>query len=135
MAQEVLLEKDLETGRQLIDLLKRQSFNFNHVFWLFREERERWQLVIVSPLVDQKGFMEIYKGLVENIRNASFVTEIRNLTLLSPNDKYSKGIDETLKKYPVGSDLHEKGIVLEGVYYDGVYIYRSRNENKQSYKI
>ena len=125
MAQEILVGKDLETGRELIDFLKRRNFDFHHVFWLFREERERWQLVIITPLVDQKGFLKTYEALVEGIRNTSFSAEIRNLTLLSPNNKYSKGINETLKKYPMDSDLHEKGIVLGGIYYDGVYIYKN----------
>lgn len=60
MYKTVLVAKDVENGRRILDRLNREGWNVTAAFWFHSEEEGRWKLVIVSPDVSDKGPRLLY---------------------------------------------------------------------------
>lgn len=60
MYKTILVAKDVESGRQVVDGLEKMGIPITAAFWFYFEEEQRWRLVIVSPDVGSRGRKEIY---------------------------------------------------------------------------
>ncbi|MCZ2149438.1 MAG: hypothetical protein LC126_16900 [Bryobacterales bacterium] len=106
MDKTTLVEKDIEEGRKFIELLQDAGIEVNSALWskgLF----DRWNLVLVSPVVDEAGVREAYLKLLKILRQAPVserpkIDEL-SLSLLTPKSHFAKSLRRGLKK---ARDLH-----------------------------
>jgi len=69
MYKTLLVEQEIEDGKKLIEQLEARRFPVSAALWYYFPEKNRWRLVIVSPVADSqgplKGYGRIQKALGE----------------------------------------------------------------------
>jgi hypothetical protein len=63
MYKTILVAKDIENGRRIVDRLEKDGWRMDAVFWFHSEENDRWKLVIVSPDVAAQGPLKLYSRI------------------------------------------------------------------------
>jgi hypothetical protein len=63
MYKTVLVNSDVENGRRIVERLEEKGWQITAAFWFHPEEEDRWQLIIVSPDVSDKGPRQLYTTL------------------------------------------------------------------------
>lgn len=87
MFLQVLVDEKIESGKRIIEALRRQRFSISSAFWCRMPESGYWRLVIASPMVDRIGPLAGYRSLNEILRNLGIWKEFSGIvSLLSPKD-------------------------------------------------
>jgi len=136
MVETSLVESDIESGRALLDELKKSDSRFStphflvrSAFWLYRPEGSSWRLFIATPLVDQRGTTSAYgdvQGILRSLDKPLSIS-LKDISVVSPNDKLVKAMKKTAL---VPSNV--KGVRLtrtrvDDTYIEGAYVYRLAN--------
>jgi hypothetical protein len=69
MYKTLLVDADIQDGRQVVSSLENAGLKIAAAFWLHSEERDEWELVIVSPDVAEKGSTQVYKEHFATLHN------------------------------------------------------------------
>ncbi|MCC6369348.1 MAG: hypothetical protein IT165_37975 [Bryobacterales bacterium] len=122
MAKTTLVEKDIEEGRKFIDLIRREGVGVESALWS-KDFFGRWQLVLVTPVVDQVGVREAYLRLLQILKRKPEgerpgVGEL-DISLFTPKSYYAKSLRQDLKKardlhvsrQPVGDHFIDEGFI------------------------
>ena len=127
MVTAILVDKRIELGEKLLRKLDDASFPTDAALWYYREESESWRLRIASPLVDSKGPRAAYSRIQAVLRATSMWDKgipLDEISAVGTKDKMVKA----LKGRFGGSDYAIRREMLrfpaDGMYIDGVYIYR-----------
>ena len=64
MAEEPLVDADLERGRILLEQLERSRFPIRAAAWVHETAHERWRLYLVTP-VEKRGLSDAYLSVAE----------------------------------------------------------------------
>jgi hypothetical protein len=135
MVETSLVEIDIQSGRALLDKLRKSDSKFSDphflvrsAFWLFRPEALSWRLFIATPLVDQRGPASAYtdvQGVLRSLPKPSI--SMQDISVVSPNDKLVK-VMKKAAHIPAG----ENGVRLartrvDDTYIEDAYVYRLNN--------
>jgi hypothetical protein len=60
MYKTILVEKDIEDGRRVLNELEKHHLKMMAGFWFHFEDEDDWKLVVVSPDVSDKGPKSLY---------------------------------------------------------------------------
>lgn len=121
MYKTVLVDADIEDGRQVVATLEKSGLKITAAFWFHSEDRDDWELVVVSPEVAEKGSTQVYKEHFATLHNMQTELPRRlnfwwdRIKIISP----SSLIYQRLKQYAGPSDRP----VREGPALDA-YIYK-----------
>ena len=55
MDKKVLVEKDIEEGKRLIEALDKTDFQVEAAMWFYMTDSEEWRFLIASPFEKKKG--------------------------------------------------------------------------------
>ena len=81
MYKTLLVEQEIEDGQKLLDQLDAGRFPVSSALWHYSPEKNRWRLVIVSPVADTKGphygYTRIQKALGETETTSLSLDDIR----------------------------------------------------------
>ncbi len=69
MYKTVLVDADIEDGRQVLATLEKSGLKVTAAFWFQGEDDDEWNLVIVSPDVAEKGSTQVYKEHFATLHN------------------------------------------------------------------
>ena len=126
MATNLLLMFPREAGSKLIDALDKVKFPIKAAMWLYKPETDDWQLIIATPLVEQKGPREAYQQILSLLEafEPPLGISLSDVTVVNPNSNLIRSLREVAHV-----DVGEKGILLrwnalQGVPAEEVYIYR-----------
>ena len=87
MFVQILVDRQIDAGRVVVDELRRDGFPISAAFWCRIPESRYWRLVIGSKLIDRIGPLEGYRRLHEILRRLKLWDEFSgSISLLSPND-------------------------------------------------
>jgi hypothetical protein len=129
LVTEVLSEKMIKSGAQLIHRLDKLDSEVKSAFWLFFPDEKIWKLIIASPLVGKHGPREFYKRVVSSNKDAS-----ENENIVSLNDVGVANIDHPivqLIKFAIGtgendvSEIRFSRNTINGTLIEDSLIYRS----------
>lgn len=125
MGKEILVDSDIEHGRQLLGALTMAGVPVNSALWYRFPESDEWRLVIGSEIVERDGPIKSYmrvQSLLADLKPAS------NLTLsdimLVPS---TESVVEDLKRSAAPRRRSNARVLeapeLSGVLVPGAYIY------------
>jgi hypothetical protein len=98
MDTEVLVEKNIEEGKRLIEALDRTNFQVQAALWFYSSDSEEWQLLIASPFVEKEDLEKAYSFIRSVLSQLSPPSEIPLIavSVASPNHLSVKSIIATL---------------------------------------
>jgi len=132
MVGTTLVESDIEEGRRLIATLnkKNRSFRIKGAFWIFQAESREWRLMIVTPMVDQRGPFKTYYDVHEVLKGMEPKVSLSplDISVISPNDKLAKGMKRAVR-VPQGFTGVRCGLTrVEDTLVDDAYVYSVVNK-------
>jgi hypothetical protein len=102
MATAALVNHDIEVGRRIVATLTRASIPVTVYLWAFVPEREEWQFIVATPLVDSKGPLDAYNEVNRALQRGGLIDDITLTTvfLRSPNDRVLKALEKESRSVP-----------------------------------
>jgi hypothetical protein len=131
MGNKILVDKNIQDGKRLIQLLKEDKFPISGAFWKLKTETNEWKLFIITKLVEEKGPTKTYTR-IDNILEAhkdEIDIYLDEITVIKPKDKLSKiyrGIIKTSPK-PL-KDIRVSGGAFDSIYFEDLYIYKTNHK-------
>ena len=118
MAQDALVDSDIEAGRAFLDLLDRIEIPVVGALWMYSPDTDRWKLVIVTPAARQGS-----KALYLKAINAGTELDLANVEFQPPESALFKALGGAIR---VGgnSTMRMRQNVFNGVYVEDALIYR-----------
>jgi hypothetical protein len=127
MVNAILVDRDLDAGARLIDLLDRNDFPVNAALWYQLNESDRWRLLLVSTLVNRVGKQAAYLKLQElidaNDAELGGNLDLDNITVVSPNDALVKRLPP-YRLLTGRSDVQEINTERHASWVQDAYVYR-----------
>jgi len=104
MATSVLVNKDIEIGRQILYALANANVPVNVALWANTSESGEWQLFIATPLVDSEGPRAAYERVLQTLHDAGMDSLFpwHRIFLRSPKDPVLKSLEKQTE-IPSGS--------------------------------
>lgn len=121
MDNATLVAPDVDEGRKFLDLLKDAGIPVKAALWQKSEVLGKWELCIVTPLVEELGVRGTYDRLDRILSKTPQrpAVNLLNVTVLTPKAWFYKSLrrvlrntrDQFVTKQPVGDQLlHESFI-------------------------
>src|SRR5207248_10011952 len=118
-----LVDSRLDDGRRLIEDLDQNGFDVKAALWYYFVEPGEWRLLIASSMVPSEGPRKAYKRLQGLLPKDSAI-ELRNISLVSPNDEQISLLRQVIRTGPGITNLHFVGTTINGVFIPDAFIYR-----------
>jgi len=125
MAETVLVNSDIEAGRELVRLLDAAGFPVTAAAWIYFPDVEEWRLVIRSP----KAAKNLQEGLLELARAMDAKGDLRSrlnlarVKLVPPSDRMLEAMGKAVRISGLSTVRFSRNIV-NGIYIDDALIYR-----------
>lgn len=126
MDKTILVEKDIEEGRKVIEALKENGFPVNAAFWLYKSEPDEWRLTFASPLIDEQGPFKAYSFVQKVLSKFSppLGIAVAETTVLSDRDELVEGLRRMDKQTPgILPNMRMRRSSINKRYVDDIYIY------------
>jgi len=128
MVKEILVEKQIEAGRELTERLEKAGFPVTASFWLYDSDENEWRLTIALEAVDQPGVgsRKVYgkiRELLEQDPNLGQALDTQDIYLDGPYDSLIRDFRK-LRQRKVGI-LRLKRTVVGGRYVEDAYVYKA----------
>ena len=101
MYQKVLVDREFEDGQRLLDALP-SFFRVISAFWLYFDEANEWRLVLISPVVNEKGVRFAYQVIEQVLADNQIPIPLENVSVLSRNDLRYKQVLQAATGTPSG---------------------------------
>jgi hypothetical protein len=124
MDQALLVEQEIDDGREFIDLLVSEGFDVSAAAWVKPSEEDRWLLYLVLKEVDDRGLLAAYRAVHPALGklHASWIS-LTELKLVGPSNPVGADIMEINRKYPGRSLTRTRSPQLGGMSIEGAYVY------------
>ena len=126
MDKTILVEKDIEEGRRLIEVLQQNGFPVSSAFWLYKPEPEEWRLTFASPLYDEQGPLKSYQFIQSVLSKLSppIGISITDTSVVSSHNELVENLRHIpSSKSPQLSEIRLRGNSINNKYIDDIYIY------------
>ncbi|MCP4350975.1 MAG: hypothetical protein GY795_36375 [Desulfobacterales bacterium] len=126
LVKESLTKDMIKAGTELIRYIDKSDLNVQAYLWMYLVDLNRWRIVIVSPEVQTKGPMVVYKKLQsvlsEMPKDHAGIT-LDDLTVVETDDRLITAMRTTFKNAKV-SGLRISKYGINGHFVEDAYIYR-----------
>jgi hypothetical protein len=96
-----VVERQIYSGRRLLDQLVRDGFNVAAAFWVKPVEEESWFLYIASPIVDEKGTTAAYGILHASLQQLEDISlSFSDLKLVRADHPIGRDMLAILARHP-----------------------------------
>jgi hypothetical protein len=124
-----LVEKQIQEGKLFITKLDEAKLEIKAAFWLYDDAFSSWKLMIASSsekLNVKKNIIEAYRTLTDIMRAMPdlSIISVSDLTLIPLDHPLIKNIGSLIKTGSDIVDMRYSNSVLNGVYIEGIHIYR-----------
>lgn len=133
MGKKTLVDSDIVAGRSLLRVLDETGFPVEAALWLYRSDREEWELVLATPLVERSPSNE-YRSLRLSLEKVSSLgINLSDVSLRSSNAEIVK-ILRSARRY--GLAKREQGFsgYFRGDYVEDAYVYRISSPRRTARK-
>jgi len=127
----ILVEKDIEDGRKLVEALDRSNFNLVGALWFYFADSREWRLLLVSPLVDTIGPSGCYRRIQSVLKDmsydlaTSFGIPLSRIAVKSPWDSLIRLLKMAIQTDRRGiSKIRFTRNTINGVFIEDALIYR-----------
>jgi hypothetical protein len=125
MGSTPLVESDINKGKSVVEALEREHITVKAALWRYSSESDKWQLLVATPLVDQKGPREAYKAVEKVLTSTgeSVSVPLWQISVASPTATFVQGLRQAIKTKEGGIRLTNS--VINNFLIEDAYIYRS----------
>ena len=122
MATAALVDKDIETGRQIVASLTEAEIPVTVYLWAFVSEQ--WLFIVATPLIDLKGPLAAYAEVNRALQRAGMPGEIarQRIFMMSPNDPELKVLEKQSKAAPYEA-IRTVNASIAGRFVEDAYVY------------
>ncbi|MGQ0683383.1 hypothetical protein [Bradyrhizobium sp.] len=125
MAAAVLVDADVEMGRELVRILDEANFPVTGAAWIFFPDVEEWRLIIRTPKAEknlQQALLEMAVALDErgDLRRR---LDLARVKLVPPKDKVLAAMGSIVRAEGLSAIRFSRN-VINGVLIDDALIYR-----------
>jgi len=121
----ILSERIIQTGREIVEKLDNMNLSITSALWLYSAEANQWRLVLVSPLVRQKGPRHLYKFVQSCLLKFSDrLISLSDITVLDDRNNMINILKGAIKTGKTLSSIRFTHNYVNGVLIEDAYIYR-----------
>ena len=127
MVTKILVDRDIEAGRALIEALDHQQIPVSTALWLYDDGGERYRLTIATAIYDS-GPLDAY-GTVRRVLDQldpETRPSLPDVNIVSPSDPIVQAIHKTVKADSRIGGFRFNGNTIDGIYVEDAWIYFSR---------
>lgn len=128
MATATLVNQEIEEGKRLIDALNAAGLSVDSALWIYSSERETWQLMLTSPLCDQKGILHTYKEIMTVFPQVKPELKIdwTGLVAVSPKHELIKALRQLQQEgnFNLSGRRMTNNLLSNRMWVDDAYIYQ-----------
>lgn len=126
MDKTILVDKNIEDGKALIQALDAKSLAIKAALWLFSSENNEWRLVIASPYVDKNGPRETYKFIQKTLKALPEVSlSLNDIFVMSPKNKLIELISTAIHTGNKIEGIRFTNNVIDNTLIEDAFIYRA----------
>src|SRR4051812_15386914 len=92
MDPSILVEHDVEVGRQLVQALDAEGFPVTAALWYYIADEDRWRLFIASPVVADRGSLAGYKEIHRVLDSRGIPLDLPQIKAESSDDPMIIGL-------------------------------------------
>jgi len=125
MGKASLVERDIEDGKRLIDLLVRSGENVPVAFWRYDSDHGDWRLVLAVPQMARSP-QEAYDLLLNVVKDVRppLGLGLSDITLISPKGELARALHRERNSARALSGQFLSGTRIGDAYFEGVYLYK-----------
>jgi hypothetical protein len=126
MDKTVLVDKEIEDGKLLIQALDKTSLPVEGAIWYYYVDSDEWRLLIVSTFVDKEGPEKAYTLIQSTLKQfeSSFSLSLSKISILSPTNRLIKLIRMAIRTGHGISGIRFSRNTINNIYIEDAYIYR-----------
>ena len=126
MDKEILVDRDIEDGKKLIESLDRSLFQLKSALWFYFTESEEWRLLLASPLIDVAGPRSCYNIIQSVIADMpqDFGISLERISVISPRDRLIQLLSIAIRTGGGLSTIRFTDMTINGVFIKNALIYR-----------
>ena len=118
MANEPLVDEDIDAGRQFVQFLDDQAVEVRGAFWLYQPDAERWRLVVVTPEAE-RGSKDLYLKAI----NAGANIDMARVDFQPPSSAIFRALGSMIRVDGLAK-MRMKQNTFNGVYIEDALVYR-----------
>jgi hypothetical protein len=125
MGKTILVDKSIEQGKRLLEILDDKELDTKAALWFYYPESEEWRLILALPMVDKNGTKASYGRIQSILSKESSLSDLslRDISVASPNDKLITLLSKAIQ-YDGNEGIDFSGNTINGTYIEKAYIYR-----------
>jgi len=126
MDKTILVEKDIQEGKELIEALDKAGFQVQAAMWFYFTDSDEWRLLIASPLVEENGPKKAYSFIQSVLTQLSPPTAIslKDISTLRPEHHLISLLRVAIHTGPGISGIRFTRNVINNTLIEDAYIYR-----------
>jgi len=127
MDKTVLVEKNIQDGKELLKALDSAHFPVNGALWRFYSEMDKWKLIIISDYTDRSGPIDKYSKIQKIIKEIKEPIEISldEIKITTSSERDIKLLKKMIKTNSDAiDDIRFANSTINGVFFEDLYIYR-----------
>jgi hypothetical protein len=123
MAEDILVNSDVERGAALVRALDDADFPVIAALWLYYADIENWRLVIATPKATspQEAYVEI-RRVAEHAEIESL--DLAQIRLVLPSEPIVTTLSKAVRLEGLGGVRFSRNMI-DGIYVDDAYVYRA----------
>ena len=126
MDKTVLVERDIQEGKDLIEALDETEFKVDASLWFYSSDSDEWRLLIASPFVEENGPRKSY-GFIRSVLTQPSPPSgisLKNVSVLSPNNQLIQLLKTAISTGPGIAGIRFTRNVINNTLIEDAYIYR-----------
>ena len=126
MDKTVLVEKDIQEGKRLIEALDKTDFEVEAALWFYLTDSDEWRLLIASPFAEKNGPKKAYsfiQSILAQLPPPSGIS-LKDISVLSPKDHLISLLRIAILTGPGISGIRFTRNVINNTLIEDAYIYR-----------
>jgi hypothetical protein len=126
MDKKILVEKDVQEGKTLIEALDASKLNVVGALWFYYSNVGVWRLLIVTPLVEISGPKKCYQVIQSVIADMphGFGISLESVSVLSPRDRLIQLMKVAIRTGSGINTMRFTAGTINGVFIEDSLIYR-----------
>lgn len=124
MDTKLLVDKQIDDGKRIVDQLMSDGFEVTAAFWVKTAEEGLWYLYIASPLVEANRPGEAYRTLYASISQIPGLSvQLSDIKLINSTNPIARDIIEVRNHYPLEKPTRHRGKRIGNVSILDAYVY------------
>ena len=128
MAKTALVETQIDDGRMIVRQLEADGYQLDSALWRYDSEKDKWVLLIATPLVIKSGPKEAYVKIKESLDRLQIPlkTPTIDFMIIRPDHKTLSFVRSSSATTNLTEDrpVYVSGGVLGGEMFEGAFVYR-----------